>query len=100
MLRHISVEPSDLNAALLETGRFIEVGATQIIYHVPVPDPLGILRRLAQEVAEPLMLNTRRQQKKQMKGARYAQLAEIQVVTSLNQHARHAFIQQRVIIRQ
>lgn len=52
--RHISVDPSDLNAALLDTRTFIEVGATHIIYHVPVPDPLGILRRLAKEVAEPL----------------------------------------------
>ena len=52
--RHISVDPSDLNAVLLETRAFIEVGATHIIYHVPVPDPLGILRRLAEEVAEPL----------------------------------------------
>jgi F420-dependent oxidoreductase-like protein len=52
--RHISVDPSDLNAARLETRTFIEVGATHIIYHVPVPDPMGILRRLAEEVAEPL----------------------------------------------
>jgi alkanesulfonate monooxygenase SsuD/methylene tetrahydromethanopterin reductase-like flavin-dependent oxidoreductase (luciferase family) len=52
--RHISVDASDLNAALLETRTFIEAGATHIIYHVPVPDPLGILCRLAEEVAEPL----------------------------------------------
>lgn len=52
--RHISVDPSNLHAAYQETRAFIEVGATHIIYHVPVPDPLGILRRLAEEVAEPL----------------------------------------------
>ena len=52
--RHISVDSSDLHAALHETRAFIEVGATHIIYHVPVPDPLGILHRLAEEVAEPL----------------------------------------------
>ena len=52
--RHISVEPSDLNAARLETRAFIKVGVTHIIYHVPVPDPLGILPRLAEEVSEPL----------------------------------------------
>ncbi len=52
--RHISVDPSDLHATLLETRAFIEVGATHILYHVPVPDPLGILHRLAEEVAEPL----------------------------------------------
>lgn len=52
--RHISVDPSDLHAALLETRAFIEVGATHILYHVPVPDPLGILHSLAEEVAEPL----------------------------------------------
>lgn len=52
--RHIPVDPSDLNAARLETRTFIEVGATHIIYQVPAPDPLGILRRLAEEVAEPL----------------------------------------------
>jgi F420-dependent oxidoreductase-like protein len=52
--RHISVDPSDLRAARLETSTFIEVGATHIIYHVPVPDSMGILRRLATEVAEPL----------------------------------------------
>lgn len=52
--RHISVDPSDLHAALVETRAFIEVGATHIIYHVPVPDLNGTLRRLATEVAEPL----------------------------------------------
>jgi F420-dependent oxidoreductase-like protein len=52
--RHISVDASDLNAARMETRAFLEVGATHIIYHVPVPDPLGILHRLAEEVAEPL----------------------------------------------
>jgi F420-dependent oxidoreductase-like protein len=52
--RHISVDPSDLKAALLETRSFIEVGATHIIYHVPVPASQNILRRLAEEVALPL----------------------------------------------
>lgn len=52
--RHISVDPSDLHATYQETHTFLEAGATHIIYHVPVPDPLGILRRLAEEVAEPL----------------------------------------------
>ncbi|MDQ5852917.1 MAG: TIGR03560 family F420-dependent LLM class oxidoreductase [Chloroflexota bacterium] len=52
--RHVAVDASDLNAALLETRAFIDVGASCIIYHVPVPDPRGILRRLAVEVAEPL----------------------------------------------
>lgn len=52
--RHISVDPSDLHAAYEETRAFIAVGATYIIYHVPVPDPQGILQRLAEEVAEPL----------------------------------------------
>jgi F420-dependent oxidoreductase-like protein len=52
--RHISVNPSDLKAALLQTRSFIEVGATHIIYHVPVPASQDILRRLAEEVASPL----------------------------------------------
>lgn len=52
--RHISVDPADLDAARLETQAFIQAGATHIIYHVPAPDSLGILRRLANEVAEPL----------------------------------------------
>ena len=52
--RHISVDPSDLHAARLETRAFIEVGATHIIYHVPVPASHDILSRLAEEVAEPL----------------------------------------------
>ncbi|GLV59321.1 LLM class F420-dependent oxidoreductase [Dictyobacter sp. S3.2.2.5] len=52
--RHVSVDPSDLHAAYEETRAFIEVGATYIIYHVPVPDPQGILQRLAEEVAAPL----------------------------------------------
>ena len=52
--RHISVDPSNLQAAHQETHKFIEVGATHIIYHVPVLDPLGILSRLAEEVALPL----------------------------------------------
>lgn len=52
--RHISVGPSDLNRARLETRSFIAVGATHIIYHVPVPASQDILRRLAEEVAEPL----------------------------------------------
>ena len=52
--RHISVDPADLQAAYQETRTFLEAGATHIIYHVPVPDPLGILRRLAEEVATPL----------------------------------------------
>ncbi len=52
--RHISVDPADLKAALLETRSFIEVGVTHIIYHVPVPASQNILRRLAEEVALPL----------------------------------------------
>jgi F420-dependent oxidoreductase-like protein len=52
--RHISIDTSDLHAARMETRAFIEVGATHIIYHVPVPDPQGILCRLAEEIAEPL----------------------------------------------
>ncbi len=52
--RHISVDPSNLHAAYHETRKFIEVGATHIIFHVPVPDSLGILSRLAEEVAAPL----------------------------------------------
>jgi F420-dependent oxidoreductase-like protein len=52
--RHISVNPADLDAVRRETRTFIAAGATHIIYHVPVPDPSGVLRRLAEEVAEPL----------------------------------------------
>ncbi len=52
--RHIPVDPANLQAATQETRAFIEAGATYIIYHVPVPDPQGILQRLAAEVAEPL----------------------------------------------
>lgn len=52
--RHISVEPADLKATLAETRAFLEVGATHIIYHVPVPASENILRRLAEEVAVPL----------------------------------------------
>jgi F420-dependent oxidoreductase-like protein len=53
-VRHISVDPADLNVTRQETQAFIEVGATYIIYHIPVPDSQGILQRLAREVAEPL----------------------------------------------
>ncbi len=52
--RHVPVDPSDLRATLVNTRSFIEAGATHIIYHVPTPDPLGVLRRLAEEVAKPL----------------------------------------------
>ncbi|HEU5374402.1 MAG TPA: TIGR03560 family F420-dependent LLM class oxidoreductase [Ktedonobacteraceae bacterium] len=52
--RHIATDPANLQAALEETRAFIEVGATHLIYHVPVPDPLGILRRLAEEIIKPL----------------------------------------------
>ncbi|HET8841188.1 MAG TPA: TIGR03560 family F420-dependent LLM class oxidoreductase [Ktedonobacteraceae bacterium] len=52
--RHVSVDPSNLEAARLETRSFIEVGATHIIYHVPVPASQRILQRLADEVALPL----------------------------------------------
>jgi F420-dependent oxidoreductase-like protein len=52
--RHIEVDTSNLNAAYRETRAFLEVGATHILYHVPVPDTLRILSRLAEEVAEPL----------------------------------------------
>ena len=52
--RHISVDPSDLKTARLETRSFIEVGATHMIYHVPVPATPDILHRLAEEVASPL----------------------------------------------
>jgi F420-dependent oxidoreductase-like protein len=52
--RHISVDPTHLKAALLETRSFLEVGATYFIYHVPVPATANILRRLAEEVALPL----------------------------------------------
>lgn len=52
--RHISVDPTDLKATLIETRAFLEVGATYIIYHVPVPASGNILRRLAEEVALPL----------------------------------------------
>jgi F420-dependent oxidoreductase-like protein len=52
--RHIPVDPSDLKTTLLETRSFLEVGATHIIFHVPVPASQNILRRLAEEVALPL----------------------------------------------
>jgi F420-dependent oxidoreductase-like protein len=52
--RHISVNPADLDAARTETEAFIQAGATHIIFHTPVPDPNGALRRLAEQVAEPL----------------------------------------------
>ncbi|GHO45749.1 TIGR03560 family F420-dependent LLM class oxidoreductase [Ktedonospora formicarum] len=52
--RHIPVDPADLKATLAETRAFLEVGATHIIYHVPVPASGNILRRLAEEVALPL----------------------------------------------
>jgi len=52
--RHISVDPADLKAVLAETRAFLAVGATHIIYHVPVPASQNILRRLAEEVALPL----------------------------------------------
>lgn len=52
--RHISVDPTDLKATQAETRAFLEVGATHIIYHVPVPASQNILRRLAEEVALPL----------------------------------------------
>lgn len=49
--RHISVDPSHLDAALQQTRDFIEAGATYIIYSVARPE---ILHRLAEEVALPL----------------------------------------------
>ena len=49
--RHISVDPSHLDAALRQTQVFIEAGATHIIYSVSRPE---ILQRLAEEVAFPL----------------------------------------------
>jgi F420-dependent oxidoreductase-like protein len=52
--RHIPVDPTDLKATLAQTRAFLEVGATHIIYHVPVPASGNILRRLAEEVALPL----------------------------------------------
>jgi F420-dependent oxidoreductase-like protein len=52
--RHISVDPSDLRAAYLESRAFIEAGATHLIYHIPVPDEESVLRRVAVEVAMPL----------------------------------------------
>ncbi len=52
--RHIAADPSDLRAAYRETRAFVDVGATHLVYHVPVPDPGGFLRRLAEEVVEPL----------------------------------------------
>jgi len=52
--RHISVDPTDLKITQAETRAFLEVGATHIIYHVPVPASQNILRRLAEEVALPL----------------------------------------------
>jgi F420-dependent oxidoreductase-like protein len=52
--RHISVDPTNLKATLAETRAFLDVGATHIIYHVPVPATGNILRRLAEEVALPL----------------------------------------------
>ncbi len=52
--RHISVDLSDPAAARQKTRLFIEAGATHIIYSVPPPYPAGIVRRLAEEVAEPL----------------------------------------------
>ena len=59
--RHISVDPSNLSAARVKTQEFIEVGATHIIYHAPVPDRPGTLRRLAEEVAEPLRAEYQKQ---------------------------------------
>ena len=53
--RHISVEPSNLEATVVETRRFIQAGATHIIFQVPVRPSLGLLPRLAQEVVEPLL---------------------------------------------
>lgn len=52
--RHIPVDPTDLKATQAETRAFLEVGATHIIYHVPVPASQNILCRLAEEVALPL----------------------------------------------
>ena len=52
--RHISIDPSDLGTARLQTRSFIEAGATHFIYHVPVPYSRGIVRRLSEEIAEPL----------------------------------------------
>jgi len=52
--RHIPVDPTDLKATLDETRAFLEVGATHIIYHIPVPASGNILRRLAEQVASPL----------------------------------------------
>ena len=52
--RHISLNPTNLKATLEETRAFLAVGATHIIYHVPVPASGNILRRLAEEVALPL----------------------------------------------
>ncbi len=52
--RHIPVDVSDPASARQKTRPFIEAGATHIIYSVPPPYPASIVRRLAEEVAEPL----------------------------------------------
>jgi alkanesulfonate monooxygenase SsuD/methylene tetrahydromethanopterin reductase-like flavin-dependent oxidoreductase (luciferase family) len=52
--RHISVDANHLQSVLAETRAFIEVGATHIIFHVPVPATGNILQRLAKEVILPL----------------------------------------------
>ena len=52
--RHISVDLSNPVTARQKTRPFIEAGATHIIYSVPPPYPVSIVRRLAEEVAEPL----------------------------------------------
>jgi F420-dependent oxidoreductase-like protein len=70
--RHVAVDSSDLHAALLETRAFIDVGATHIIYHVPVPDPMGILRRLADEVAAPLAAESQEAQDTRSRGRQAA----------------------------
>jgi hypothetical protein len=52
--KHVFVDPTDLLAARSEMRSFIEAGTTHLILHVSAPYPVGIMQRLAEEVAEPL----------------------------------------------
>jgi len=52
--KHVFVDPTDLLAARSELRPYIEAGATHLILHVSAPYPVGIVQRLAEEVAEPL----------------------------------------------
>lgn len=49
---HVFIDYANLRAAREETRSFVAAGVSYVIYHLPPPYPAGIVRHLAEEVAE------------------------------------------------